>query len=359
MLITRGRVLAQRFYDIADEVDLQRAASLVQSLSRRPRFVRSARQIRLPSPPLEMSLGTRPSPLPGFGQAEVLVRIYDVGALAVTFGFDLPTPLDGEGLIGIAGRILGGEDALVGPGRAIADEIVGAVNGACSTRNVSDVTEEYTIFTIQGTEPRVDADSIAAELDVARLLLGETGAISKRERTQQSHQYISYSPDELVVVDWNSALVFDRSGSSDIPDLLELASMQLLEMRAYDDILNRSLARLYDELGKPAPLLRTSKYTRLSREVMRLFVDVTEMSDRIENSLTTLGDSWLARVHRAAIAEFEVDRWSKLVGDKLDVLRQINEFLTNQITSGKSHRVEVAILLLIVFEILLALFRIV
>ena len=75
MDITRGRVLAQRFYDIADEIDLKHAAELVQSLSRRPRFVRSARQIRLPNPPLEMALGARPSPLPGAGSAEVLVRL--------------------------------------------------------------------------------------------------------------------------------------------------------------------------------------------------------------------------------------------------------------------------------------------
>ncbi|HVM63367.1 MAG TPA: hypothetical protein VMU14_00805, partial [Acidimicrobiales bacterium] len=80
-------------------------------------------------------------------------------------------------------------------------------------------------------------------------------------------------------------------------------------------------------------------------------------TDRIEHSLTTLGDSWLARVHQSALAEFEVDRWSRLVKDKLEVLRQINELLVDQITSRKSYRIEFAIVVLIVVELLLALLK--
>ena len=358
MLVTRGRVLAQRFYDVADEVDLKRAAELVQSLSRRPQFVRSARQIRLPSPPLEMSLGPRMAA--GFSSVDVLVRLYDVGALAITFAVDLPCPLDGEALIAFGSKFLGGDDQFIAPGRAIADEIVAAVHPACSTRSVSDVTEEYTVFVINSTDPRTDADALPDQLDVARLLLGETGPISKRERAQQSHSYISYGPDELVAVDWNSALVYAPPGSTDITDLLELASMQLLELRAYDDIVGRRLARLYDTLGASRESeFQQRRYLGLSREIMRLFVDVTEMTDRIEHSLTALGDSWLARVHQAALGEFEVDRWSRLVKDKLEVLRQINELLVDQITSRKSYRIELAVVILILFELVLALLKVV
>lgn len=358
MIVSRGRVLAQRFFDIADEIDLPRAAQLVR-LSRRPQFVRSARQIHLPSPPLEMELGPRASPLPEVPAADVLVRVYDVGAIAVTYSLELPTPLDAEALIAFASRVMGGEDLFLRPARAIADEIAAAIRGACKVHNVSAVAEEYTLFFISGTEPKVDADSITDELDVARLLLGETGAISRRERAQQSHAFISYSPDELVVVDWNSALIYDPSGSPDLVDLLELTSMQLLELRAYDDIVGRSLTRLYGELERERTLFAARKYGRLSRQIMRLFVDVTEMTDRIENSLTTLGDSWLARVHRAAIAEFEIPRWQRLLKDKLEVLRQINELIVDQITSAKSLRLESAIVILIVIEILFALFKVI
>ncbi len=357
MKVTSGRVVVLRIYDIADEVDMGRAEALVRNLSRRPRFVRKARQISLPSPPLEMSLGPRPSPFAAIPSADVLVRIYDVGALAVSFSLPLPAPLDGEALIALAGRIEDAEDAFTAAGRTIADEIVQTIRSACKAGAVSEATEDYTIFRITGTEPRADADTLSDRLDIARLLLGETGAISKRERVQQSHSTISYSPEELVVIDWNSALIYDPSTSTDIADLLELSTMQLLELRAYDDLVGRSLTRVYEELGHERWLFKASKFSRLSRQIMRLFVDVTEMSDRIENSLHTLGDSWLARVHRAAVQEFEIPRWQRLLKDKLEVLRQINALLTDQITSRKALRLETAIVVLIIIEIIFAVFK--
>ncbi len=359
MRITRGRVLSQRFYDIADEIDLVRAEGLVRSLSRAPRSVRSAKQIRMLNPPLEMSLGSRPSPLPELPACEVLLRIYDVGAIAVTFVMEMPAGIDSEALIRLASSVTGPEEPFTQMGRGIADELAGAIRSACELKTTtSEVTEDYTVFRIYATEPKVDADALGDHLDMARLLLGETGQISLRERSQQSHAVISYSPEELVVIDWNAALIYDPSPANDLVDLLELTSMQLMELRAYDDIVGRSLERLYDELDKPRALFQSAQYGRLSRTIMRLFVDVSEMTDRIENSLHVLGDSWLARVHRAAITEFDIPRWQRLLDDKLNVLRSINEFLIDQITSRKALRLETGIVLLIVLEIILAIFKI-
>jgi len=358
MRIDRCRVLSQRFYDIADEVDLARAEALVQKISRRPRFVRSAKTIRLPHPPVELALGSRPSPIPGLPPADVLVRIYDVGALAVTYTIELPEPIEGEALIALARDFLSEDDPFLEPGRLVADEIATAIKAACKAGRASEVTEDYTIFRIYATTPKLDADELPEHLDVARLLLGETGPISRRERMQQSHAAISYGPDELVIADWNSALVYDPSPNTDLTDLLEMTGMQLLELRVYDDLVGRSLLRLYDELESDPTFFRASRYQRLSREIMRLFVDVTEMSDRIDNSLKTLGDSWLARVHHAAVGEFDIPRWQRHLQSKLEVLRKINELLIDQITARKSLNVELAIVALIVLEIVLALFKI-
>jgi hypothetical protein len=358
MQITRGRVFVQRIYDVADEIDLVRAEQLLTSSSRRQIFMRSAKQIRLPHPPIELSLGQRPAPVADVPACELTARIYDLGAIAVTFAIDMPTPLDAEGLVAFGARIMPSEDAFAEAGRAIAEELVGAMKSACKIQQTSRVTEDYTIFRIYATEPRADADSLTQKLDLARLLLGETGPISQRERSQQSHAVISYSPDELVVIDWNSALVYDPSSSTELGDLLELTSMQLLELRAYDDIVGNALQRIYAELDRDRVLFQSTKYGRLSREIMRMVIDFTEMSDRVENSLRTLGDSWFARVHRAAVQEFDIPSWQRLLDQKLEVLRQINQLLVDQIASRISFRLEGAIVALIVLEIFLALLKV-
>ena len=54
----------------------------------------------------------------------------------------------------------------------------------------------------------------------------------------------------------------------DVPDLLEFATAHLLELRYYDDLLDRELHRIYDELeggGNPLTHVVTRKYRKLQR----------------------------------------------------------------------------------------------
>ena len=92
---------------------------------------------------------------------------------------------------------------------------------------------------------------------------------------------------------------------------------------------------------------------------MRLFVDVSDASERIDNALRFLGDTWLAQLHSAAIREFGVPRWQQQLRDKLELLRQINQFLVDDVANGKALRLELAIVVLIMVEILFALFKII
>ena len=65
---------------------------------------------------------------------------------------------------------------------------------------------------------------------------GDRGAeLSVAERQDVTQRHFSYGEDDLVVVDWNAAFVYEPSGSRDIPDILEIANAQLLEFRYYDD----------------------------------------------------------------------------------------------------------------------------
>jgi len=165
---------------------------------------------------------------------------------------------------------------------------------------------------------------------------------------------MGYSPQELVVVNWNSAFIFQSLEINDTTELLELAVMQLLELRVYNDVVEQALTRLYNELSERTPLFRSSKYKHLSRDIMRLFVDTMEISDRIDNSLQFLGDPYFARIHRTAVTQFNIPRWQKQLRDKLEILRQINEMLVDQIGAQKSLNLEIAIVFLIVLEILFA-----
>ena len=358
MLVTKGRVLAQRFYDIADEVDLPKAESLLKQQLRQPPAVRKVRHLRVPHPPVEVALTPRESGVPGLPPGEVRLRIYDVGVLAITFEIHLPTPLDPEALVRFSAAVLDNAEAITEVGRSIAKDVAAAVAPACKDLKLSELSEDYTIIAIEETDPPVNADTVTKEIDVPRVLWGEIDPLSDQERAEAVRRSYCYDPAQLVIVTWNSALVFSREGFSDIQDLLEVAGMQLLELRVYDDEVRQSLDRLYDELEREqAAFLWAGRFRRLSREILRLFVDVTEVAERAENSLQWLGDTWYSRVHRAAVKAFDIPRWQRQLEHKLDLLQEINELIVDQIHTRQAMRLEWAIVLLIVFEIVMAFFK--
>jgi hypothetical protein len=62
---------------------------------------------------------------------------------------------------------------------------------------------------------------------------------------------MSYYPNDLAVLGWNAAFVYDSAaGSESTMQLLNYITPQLLEFRHYDDLLTRELARVYDSLEK-------------------------------------------------------------------------------------------------------------
>ncbi len=358
MQITQGRVYSQRFYDIADEVDLVQAEVLLKERLPRSPTVRKSQHLRIPRPPLELTIAPPKAEMAGLTTGEVRLRIYNVGVLAITFELPFATPMSPEALVQLSAAVFEAESAITDAGRLMAEELAVAIKPACKDPKLSSLTEDYTVFAIEKTDGSTDAETIRRELDIPRVLLGELDAVSAQERAEVVERSFCYDPKELVVITWNSGLVVGRDSLATVLDLLEVAGMQLLELRHYDDEVHRSLDWLYDELEKePTSFLWANRYRRLSRTIMRLFVDVTEVTERVDNSLQWLGDTFYARIHRAAVKAFDIPRWQSQLEHKLDLLQEINDLIVNQLTTRQSMRMELSIVLLIVFEIVMAFFK--
>ena len=110
--------------------------------------------------------------------------------------------------------------------------------------------ETYTVVFVRRLEGDPSAGDVLAAPSLASLVLGEPTSrrLSPSQRQDVLTHSHSYFDDDLVVVDWNCAFVLEPSGSRDIPDILELASSQLLELRYYDELFDAELARVYRDL---------------------------------------------------------------------------------------------------------------
>src|SRR5438046_7644904 len=158
-------------------------------------------------------------------------------------------------------------------------------------RPIAQLAEEeaYTVFCVYSPLPTKEGTPLSAEdwlkvhrREVASLLTQEPDVdhLSKQESDESTGRYLSYYEHDLVVVDWDAALIMDEPQNFDETlYVMELANLQLAELEAYDRILDEALERSYRDLGEQ-PLRRKGDVRRELREIR---VDLARLSDELSN----------------------------------------------------------------------------
>jgi len=363
--VADGDVLVYRLFDVADAVDLPRAEALAAAPAGRLKIDRalSASAIEFPRPPLHLALGRRDLELPtGRIAAVATAHVFDYGVVSIRYTIPIEpgTPL--EALVPLAEWLLSGTDAPVSAAaRHDADEVSQELAPALERPHRWEGHETYQVFFVRSFEGGpVRAADLLARGPIPNLLLGETSPtpLSRSERHDVVSHHVSYLETDLAVVHWNSAFVLEPSGLDDIPDLLEFATAHLLELRYYDDLLDRELHRLYDELERGGNLVThvlTRKFRKLQRKTAALLLELSEMIERLENAVKIVGDFYLARLYQSAVRRFRLAAWQETVLRKQRLLAEVNDLTGEAADTSRSELLEVAIILLILWEVVAAL----
>jgi hypothetical protein len=223
-----------------------------------------------------------------------------------------------------------------------------------------DLSEDYFVFHLPPgsplPQPAVLLDGAASW--VAGLVRLEAGALSTEEVAEALRLHLSYSPDDLFVADWAAAVVVDRECDETL-QTIEFANLQLLEFRHIDNRLDDSLAAAYRLVS---PLTRSwilgwGSHARTLRAVGGLKVEANGLFERTGNVLKLVGDQYLARVYRLLGRRFHLQEWEQSIRRKLEVDEGIYQVLADQAATHRTELLELIVIVLILLEILLAIFR--
>jgi hypothetical protein len=364
LVVREGRVVAYRQLDVADEIDLAACQALLQaSAPRRGALTREgAQSLVIAAPPLEISVGTRSVTLPRTGKsfdAEVSARVFDYGA--VSFSFEIPIAAGTElgDIVAWCDEIYDSPE-LDQAARAMVQPLLARLRGSVRGEHDWNPVETYTVVFVRRFDGDPSAGDVLSSPTLASLVLGEPPShlLSASERQDVLTHAHSYFDDDLVVVDWNCAFVLEPSGSRDIPDILELASSQLLELRYYDELFDAELARVYRDLDRARrriPDIIRNPWVDLGRRVVSRLVELSEFAERVDNTLKVIGDFYLARVYESAVRRFRIRAWQASIDAKQALLAQAHALIRSEIDARRTTLLELVVIVLIVFEVLLAL----
>jgi hypothetical protein len=365
--IQKGSILAYRAFDVGDEIDLSAAERLLRQPGERFQFRvapggRRALQIR--NPPLRVALEDVVLNLGGEEtRAEVTATVWDYGVLSLVFRFTIPPGTGWSQLVARAnlfGAESQGAEALDNAAREKAKHLFSALLPSIKKPAESPVFEDYTIYFIEDIGGAEVCTRLAQDRALVELLLGEpSGADSLSGKNVKAvlENVQQYKQSDLVVIDWDTAVVVEPSGERDVPDVIEFALTHLLEFRYYDDILDLRIASLYDSIDRKRGWVPGAYFSAISREANSRIIEITEFIERVENSLKVVGDFYLAAIYRSAIRRFRISDWGASITRKLNQLARVSELLQGEVNVYRSHALELIVILLIAFEILSALIR--
>jgi hypothetical protein len=360
-----GAATISRIYDVGYGISLEQAVALLATnLPERVRPERGEGQaIHIANPPITVALGTDRLAIDGQLYAvEISARIFDFGVVSLRIRIPTPGELSWDEFTVFGNRV----DAAAATHRLVADQLarlIERVGPAIDRLRVATVTEDYAVYRISRLRD-ANGDTITAEalrdIDVVPLLLNEQRPLSGDARRELLPHRFSYYADDLAILTWDNALVVDPSPDeeTEVQYVLEFANAQLLELRYYDALLDAELPRMYERVASARTGIRAFRNRKLNNVLGKLqqtVADSTEIVERVENSLKVTDDVYLARVYAAALEIFRGRVWRAGIDRKLSIIRDTYGMLNDEAQAARSEVLEIAIVVLILAEMLLAL----
>ncbi len=355
-----GHALALFAFDIGFQIDLDAAQPLVREASRH-RVVRARRPapawFDYSPPPLRLvAEGDAVAVGDASTEGSVEVLIYDFGAALLTYRLPLPETLDA--LPGL-GTEMYEHAGLEADARQRVARVLDAIRPAVERPKLADAVEDYVILAVTSWHTADEVQPPAALLRahrpvIARAIEAERGELSPEQVQRTTEAAMSYAQEDLAVIDWNAAVLFDAQ-PEDVISVLQHANVELLELR----VLDQELDALLDHADETLATLTRSRLwpTFASSGMLRRFAsaqtDAAVMFEGVNNAIKLLGNQYLAQVYRRGASRLDLPAWQESVQRKLDVTDSLYQKMSDSTATKRLEVLEWVIIILIAVSIAL------
>jgi hypothetical protein len=347
----QGSVLVLIQFDVCEEINLDALRDIFGARRQEasfkhpaPGYVRFERApVVEPVEPLILESGER---------LDVQIKYYDYGVLSVVF--ELPFSGDWDTLVRIASRWVWDTD-FTSFAQKIVKQKIERARPALVKLYDSWLHEDYFVFHVRD----IAGNPSAAELlstqggRIAQIVRGENCPLSDGEQKEIMQSKISYYPNDLAVISWNAAFLYDSAaGAETVIQLLEYANSQLLEFRHYDELLTRELKSVYDFMDKGSGIFARWRTARRASRLHTVLLDVDELTERADNAIKFLSDMFSARLYKVAASKIGVTDYKNLVNQKVHTAEELYRFMVDQFHQSRAFVLELMVVIILIIDLI-------
>jgi hypothetical protein len=352
----RGSVLVLIQFDVCEEIRLDQLRQIIGARTQeQPSFKHQApTYVRYERPPLVEPL--EPLLLETGERLDGQIKYYDYGVVSVVY--ELPISGDWDSLVQMGSRWVWDVDFEKHAARTVRQKLERAAPALVKpylTKPPAEwLSEDYFIFHVREVTGSPSAAALCASEGerIAQIVRGETAQLSEGERNEILQSRISYYPNDLAVIGWNAAFLYDtQAGAETAIQLLEYANSQLLEFRHYDELLTRELESVYAALDKGTGTLARWRLARAATKLHTVLLDVNELTERADNAIKFLSDMFSARLYKLAATKVGVSDYKDLVNQKLKTAEDLYRFMVDQFNQSRAFALELMVVIILMIEL--------
>jgi hypothetical protein len=359
-----GSFFALAFYDVAEQIQAERLREILGATQphRAPSFKHPAPEyVRFQVPPVIEY--PEPVSLPSGEKFESRIKYFDYGVVCVELEMSFAT--DWDGLVRLSSRWIG-EPQLEATSGDLLRSRLDRIKGAMVQPYSSWLSEDYYVIQVtrglsapengeSGNPLTAKALLTSCRDQIAQIVRGETAALSDTEREEVLQSCLSYYPNDLLIAGWTAAFLYDTPESA-IPtrQLLEYANTQLLEFRHYDEVLTQVLANVYRALEHKRGFFAGWRMGRQAEHLNAMRLEVSELTERADNSIKFLSDMFYARAYRMVSNKVGVADYRLLVDEKLKTAGELYDAMVEEFRQSRAFILEAMVVAILVIELIQA-----
>jgi hypothetical protein len=347
----RGSVLVLIQVDVCEEIRLDELRQIFGARTAEASFKKAPAYVRYQRPPVEETL--EPVILDSGERLEGQIKYYDYGVVSLVF--ELPFSGNWDDLIQVSCRWTSDTNFEKLASRVVKQRLERAAPALVKPYKTEWLQEDYFIFHLREIESAPSANDLLVSHggQISQVVRGETSMLSEGERQEILQSRISYYPNDLAVIGWNAAFIYDTpAGAETAIQLLQYANSQLLEFRHYDELLTKELEDVYDflEVGGTG-LWSRWRTARAASKLHTVLLDVNELTERADNAIKFLSDMFSARLYKLCAAKVGVPDYKDLVKEKLQTAEDLYRFMVEQFNQSRAFILELMVVVILIIEL--------
>ncbi len=354
----RGSVLILIQFDVCEEIRLDELRRIIGARTQQLPLKNTAPSyVQYQRTPVVVTLD--PVTLDSGERLEGHIKYFDYGVVSLVF--ELPFAGTWDDLIQLSCRWTSDNSFESIATRIARQRLERAAPALVKPHQGDWLQEDYFIFHVREIKlGEIDGSPSADHLlasypnQIAQVVRGETATLSEGERQEILQSRISYYPNDLAVIGWNAAFIYDSAaGAETAIQLLQYANSQLLEFRHYDEFLTVELENVYDFLEKGGTGLWSRWRTaRAASKLHTVLLDVNELTERADNAIKFLSDMFSARLYKLCAQKVGVPDYKDLVQEKLKTAEDLYKFMVDQFNQSRAFVLELMVVVILIIELI-------